>query len=358
MGDRQYHLKFTEPNAGASVDAYLEYRRIVGDDDGGKTFTQEEYDNYKKKVLPMRMKNRLFTSWSNPDGMDCKMIGPETPCFCTHRYKQHKTDFESVPLQRPLHLPCKVKGCKCVGYHYVPLNGSQPIRCRCKHFADEHLAGKPNKCRKAVSCMCDGFYSSFTCGCGNPTYSHKTIVETKEEREKRGHPVGMATPYQAMGGITGFSSLADGYMRLDPSGKGAPSEEWLDQAITSDDNAFLKANVQSIRAHKIAMKGKNPALPDYEYDIEGTDKEMAERMSQMRRPGESELDYYDRRYKEKQKEEAKRARARPALDAGPGKTGIRRGVAPPKSAKSRADQIKVGPTKTAAKGKGMSWEIN
>lgn len=46
------------------------------------------------------------------------------------------------------------------------------------------------------------------------------IIETAEEREARGHPVGQATPYAAMGGITGFSSLAEGYMRLDPSGKG------------------------------------------------------------------------------------------------------------------------------------------
>lgn len=46
------------------------------------------------------------------------------------------------------------------------------------------------------------------------------IVETGEEREARGHPLGEATPYAAMGGITGYSSLAEGYMRLDPSGRG------------------------------------------------------------------------------------------------------------------------------------------
>ncbi len=50
--------------------------------------------------------------------------------------------------------------------------------------------------------------------------THKMMVETREEREERGHPVGMDVPYQAMGGLTGFSSLADGYMRLDPSGTG------------------------------------------------------------------------------------------------------------------------------------------
>lgn len=46
------------------------------------------------------------------------------------------------------------------------------------------------------------------------------VVETAKEREDRGHPVGQPTPYAAMGGITGFSSLAEGYLRLDPSGAG------------------------------------------------------------------------------------------------------------------------------------------
>ncbi len=58
------------PNAAAHVDAYFEYRayelnnklswlslicfyRIVGDDDGGQLFTPEEYDEYKRRVLPM-----------------------------------------------------------------------------------------------------------------------------------------------------------------------------------------------------------------------------------------------------------------------------------------------------------------
>ena len=38
-------------------------------------------------------------------------------------------------------------------------------------------------------------------------------------------------PYAAMGGITGFSSLAEGYMRLDDSGIGAPSKEFLEKPI-------------------------------------------------------------------------------------------------------------------------------
>ena len=63
--------------------------RIVGEDDEGKLFTPEEYENYKRKVIPARMKNRLFVSWTSPNGWDCKLIGPETLCFCQHRLVKH-----------------------------------------------------------------------------------------------------------------------------------------------------------------------------------------------------------------------------------------------------------------------------
>jgi len=71
-----------------------------------------------------------------------------------------------------------------------------------------------------IDCNCTGFSAPFTCTCGESAYNHVTLVETKEERERRGHPTGYATPYKAMGGLTGFSSLAEGYLRLDPSGRG------------------------------------------------------------------------------------------------------------------------------------------
>ncbi len=63
--------------------------------------------------------------------------------------------------------------------------------------------------------------------CSEPCYGHTTLAETKDEREARGHPIGNDVPYQAMGGITGFSSLAEGYLRLDPSGRGNYIIEYL-----------------------------------------------------------------------------------------------------------------------------------
>lgn len=91
-----------------------------------------------------------------------------------------------------------------------------------------------------------------------------------------------------MGGLTGFSSLASGYQRLDASGIGEPSLEFLEQPITSEDHPFLRSNVQAITQHKLAMN-----------DVEGAMVDSVERHAQQRRPGESELDYYERRYKER-----------------------------------------------------------
>lgn len=227
MDGREY-LSF-DSSAASSVDAYYEYRMIVGDDDGGRTFTPKEYEKYKKRVLPMRLKNRLYVSWQNKSGLDCKLVGPETLCFCQHRYKQHKTDFENFPTSNR-QVKCEVRGCRCSGYFYQPKNGSQPLRCHCKHQATEHDVSLPYKCSKAVKCKCDGFKSSFRCGCGDKTEDHRTLIESRNQRLERGHPVSkVEPPYKAMGGVTGMTSLLDGYMRLDESGIGAPTQQWFDE---------------------------------------------------------------------------------------------------------------------------------
>ncbi|TRY65732.1 hypothetical protein DNTS_005573 [Danionella cerebrum] len=198
-----------------AVEAYLEYRRIVGDEDGGKVFSEGEYKKYKETVVPRRMQNRLYVSFCVQDQLDCKLIGPETHCFCAHRYKEHHTDFESLPAERPILLPCRVKGCQCASFEYVPINGSKPVRCRCKHRSCDHSEAAPHLCKKCSLCV--GYGSPFTCGCGQPAYAHQTLVETRKERMARGRPVGREVPYAAMGGLTGFSSLLDGYLRLDRS---------------------------------------------------------------------------------------------------------------------------------------------
>jgi hypothetical protein len=86
-----------------------------------------------------------------------------------------------------------------------------------------------------------------------------------------------------MGGITGFSSLADGYLRLDPSGRGRPDDDYFDQPINSSDHPVLRQF-----AYADSTIGQNGDLVL-----------SAEAQSQQRRAGESELDYYERRYKER-----------------------------------------------------------
>nr|KAF6302269.1 family with sequence similarity 221 member A [Pipistrellus kuhlii] len=175
------------------------------------------------------------------------------------RYKQHKTDFETVPQQRPISLPCRVPGCLCRAYLYVPLNGTQPVRCRCKHFADQHSA-QPGFLCSACS-KCSGFHSCFTCACGQPAYAHDTVVETKQERLAQGKPVGRDVPYAAMGALTGFSSLAEGYMRLDDSGVvGTSSQVSSLRRPEEDDMAFFERRYQErIKMEKAAKhKGKAP----------------------------------------------------------------------------------------------------
>ncbi|XP_028926895.2 protein FAM221A isoform X1 [Ornithorhynchus anatinus] len=274
------------PQAAEAVDDYLEYRRIVGEDDEGKLLTPEEYEAYKKKTLPMRLKNRLYVSWRSPTGMDCKLVGPETLCFCSHRYKQHKTDFQVIPKDRPICVPCRVNRCLCNSYNYVPLNGTQPIRCRCKHFAEQHSAAPGFSCN--VCSKCSGFHSSFTCGCGQPAYAHDTVVETKEERLAQGKPVGQDVPYAAMGGLTGFSSLAEGYMRLDDSGIGAPSLECLESPETAMDHPFIKAFQRPSCSQSRSTD-----------DSAGTSSQI----SCLKRPGEDDMAFFERRYQERLKME-------------------------------------------------------
>ncbi|XP_008294983.1 protein FAM221A [Stegastes partitus] len=223
-----------------AVDDYWEYRRIVGDDDGGKLFTPEQYEEYKRKVLPQRVNNRLYVSFGVPGGIDCRLIGPETPCFCAHRYKQHKTDWEVVPSERPLALPCQVSGCHCPAYHYVPRLGSNPVRCRCKHLPRDHSEASGHLCKM---CSCSGFQSPYTCGCGRPCSAHQTLVETKLEREARGQPVGKDVPYAAMGGLTGFTSLLDGYLALEGSSSDGDRDDGCQQSCSA-----LRINSTSTKA--------------------------------------------------------------------------------------------------------------
>ncbi|CAH8439882.1 unnamed protein product, partial [Dicrocoelium dendriticum] len=45
-------IHFTNAQLSA-IDEYEEYRRIVGEDDGGVLFTPKQYEEYKQKYIPL-----------------------------------------------------------------------------------------------------------------------------------------------------------------------------------------------------------------------------------------------------------------------------------------------------------------
>nr|XP_046182999.1 protein FAM221A [Oncorhynchus gorbuscha] len=290
-----------DKTASKAVDDYLEYRRIVGEDDGGRLFSPEEYEEYKRAVFPQRLHNRLYVSFGVPGGIDCKLIGPETPCFCTHRYKQHQTDFEEVPSERPIALPCRVQGCRCLAFQYVHLNGSQPVRCRCKHSAYDHSETSEHLCGKCSSCS--GFRSPYSCGCGQPSFAHQTLVETKAEREARGCPVGRDVPYAAMGGLTGFSSLADGYLRLDDSGAGAPH---LSVLSSQQPRAFQE---------HVLEKASGPAAASGHTE-ESSVTSVTRALSDLSTREEEDMAYLERRYQDRMKAEKMAVKQKASLSRG------------------------------------------
>lgn len=82
------------------------------------------------------------------------------------RYREHKTDIDVQTASKPFRIPCKVgleydlvwsvvlkftniQNCPCSSYTYIPLNGSQPLRCHCKHPADEHIASGNHACSRS-----------------------------------------------------------------------------------------------------------------------------------------------------------------------------------------------------------------
>ncbi|KAL5961536.1 hypothetical protein TSMEX_010744 [Taenia solium] len=231
-----------------AIDAYILYHRIVGDDDNGHTFTPAQYEAYKKRVFPMRLNNRIYMSWVNPKGVDCFLIGPETQCFCMHRYRQHQTDFATIPPERPIPQPCSK--CKCKSYHMMPKCVGGAPRCHCKHEATDHNVMAPYPCSRP-NCKCTGFKTSVTCDCGYPAYEHTDVSETAEERKARGHPIGQPCVFQAMGGLTGFSSLLPGMARMDASGVGGNlTEAELDVPITANDHPFLHAHAALLEPYQ------------------------------------------------------------------------------------------------------------
>lgn len=198
------------PSLGQHVDAYQEYSNLVGRLDGGRLLSGAVFEEIKRRACDGR--RRLYVNWRNQNGMDCRAIGPQSMCFCGHRYNEHDWGaFESREVR------CKMPGCACRCYNYVPVRGSQDLVCsKCSASFTEHRAD--HKCPRGDAM----FASSYTCSCTGSYQTHHTSIESRTEREAAGRRVDAGWMEQAateglpvchLGGLMGFTSLTDGFDR-------------------------------------------------------------------------------------------------------------------------------------------------
>lgn len=195
------------------VDAYFEYRQLVGDSDGGRLLDEAQYEALREKAAdPNR---RVWVHWVEANtGLECKAIGPNSRCFCGHGYREHSwADYPET-----LELRCKMAGCPCSTFNYMPVRGSGDLKCSsCRRSFEDHDA-RTRKCKGARA----SFASSYSCSCNSTYDMHRTVVQTNAEREAAGKStnapwLGAAAasglPTAHMGGIGGFTALADGVDR-------------------------------------------------------------------------------------------------------------------------------------------------
>ena len=133
-------------DAAASINAYAEAQFLTGQT------TRPSLGELTRRALRIhQQRHRLFVFWEC-GGHECHAVGPATRCFCSHSYSSHawyETDTKRVG--------CRVDGCRCGCFSYVPGRGSTHIRCACKHGHSEHVSeGRPGGC---WSCACDHFHS-------------------------------------------------------------------------------------------------------------------------------------------------------------------------------------------------------
>ena len=203
--------------AAASVDAYFEANLLQGQ------ASSPSYEELKRRALKIREDgSRLFVHWTSPAAaVECQAVGPSTRCFCNHSWSSHAW-YETGSK----HVRCRVDGCKCTCFSYVPGRGSTHIRCACKHDLNDHrdAEGRPCACKRE-GCDCTGFHSNWRCGsCGETYDAHTTVFETKRERALAGKPTeenlggwSDEKPHldAVCGGVTRMSSLLSGVERTD-----------------------------------------------------------------------------------------------------------------------------------------------
>jgi len=218
--------------AAASIDAYYEANLLMGQ------ASKPSLEELTRRALAIKEAGtRLHVHWTSAAARtECQAIGPATRCFCNHSYSSHAW-FETSSKR----VRCRVDGCRCECFSYVPGRGSTHLHCGCKHTHEEHRSsdGRPTRCHHA-GCGCEGFHSTWRCGSCEETYdAHTTIFETAQERALAGKATEAnlcgwsdEKPHldAVCGGVTSMASLLSGVEResVGTAGEAHPFASELD----------------------------------------------------------------------------------------------------------------------------------
>lgn len=142
----------------------------------------------------------VYVTWTSRvkgslNGQECTRIGPNSLCFCGHRYSGHSINLGKNSF------PCASGGCTCRRFEYMPSRPEEcgewwlvrrknfdvstyRASCKCKH---NHLQHDPRSYR-CNACPCPRFNSAFLCvACDGHSEDHETVWETKQVGRVRDH---------------------------------------------------------------------------------------------------------------------------------------------------------------------------
>lgn len=214
----------------------------------------KEYEALRRRAAEAS-RNPLRVSWRNAvNGLDCRLAGPSSSCLCGHRLRDH--DWTASETKE---VKCRMQGCQCPLFEFIPVQGSQDIKCRCKHSYLDHSA-VTRQCRRCSDSSfsskqgatasreketvkgsmgagsrrvhagrgternrgdsrknCTGFMPCYTCSCGSAFAAHQTVFETADELLARGEPnpsrSAPGSGLAPMGGLSGRKILPPGSNR-------------------------------------------------------------------------------------------------------------------------------------------------
>ena len=146
-----------------------------------------------------------YISYVNKNNIDnkndniCFRLGKNSMCVCGHGFSRHNLYL----FRDEFKINCKK--CKCDEYKYIPVFPEETNEytkaylldfkydewkagCKCGHNWTKHNFIDGEKCEE---CKCKSFESNFSCGvCGDIWENHIILIQTKEEREKKGEKTG------------------------------------------------------------------------------------------------------------------------------------------------------------------------